>query len=285
MIITRVLNNNTIVSLDQSDEEIVIKGKGIAFGKKSGDPVDEEKVEKIFRLDTKETIRQYQEIIMDIPDDIIEVTERIIEDLKKKTTKKINDKIYITLTDHISNFLERTALGIQFDSSLLWNVQALYPEEYQLATEAVNTIAHHFDLKVPREEANFIAVHIVNSEMDVEFQETVGITNTITEMMQLIEAKFPIIALESGSLDYARFVLHLRFLLQRMIQNGTLHYDKSSHMVALLLKEYPKQAEVVSQIIDLLTKKYQKEIEGERLFLLIHIVRLTTKDNRMTINN
>lgn len=34
MIIKRVLNNNTIISLDKNDEEIVVKGKGIAFGKK-----------------------------------------------------------------------------------------------------------------------------------------------------------------------------------------------------------------------------------------------------------
>ncbi len=33
MIIKRVLNNNTIISLDQNGAEIIVKGKGIAFGK------------------------------------------------------------------------------------------------------------------------------------------------------------------------------------------------------------------------------------------------------------
>ena len=74
---------------------------------------------------------------MEISDDIIELTEEIIEVIKNGTKKTINDKIHITLTDHISNLLERMALGITFDSSLLWNVQALYPEEYQLAVKAV----------------------------------------------------------------------------------------------------------------------------------------------------
>ena len=35
MIIKRVLNNNTIISLDQNGAEIIVKGKGIAFGKKA----------------------------------------------------------------------------------------------------------------------------------------------------------------------------------------------------------------------------------------------------------
>ncbi|MCB6520478.1 PRD domain-containing protein, partial [Parabacteroides distasonis] len=79
---------------------------------------DESKTEKVFTLDTKETIRQYQDIIMEISDDIIELTEEIIEVIKNGTKKTINDKIHITLTDHISNLLERMALGIIFDSSL-----------------------------------------------------------------------------------------------------------------------------------------------------------------------
>lgn len=280
MIIERVLNNNTIVSLDSKGTEIIVKGKGIAFGKKTGQEADERKVEKVFTLDTKETVRQYQEVMMDIDDDIIELTEAIIEEIKNGTDKTINDKIYITLTDHISNLLERLSMGIRFDSSLLWNVQALYPEEYHLATKAVARIKEYFDLAVPNDEANFIAIHIVNSEMDIEFQETVGITEMINQIMIVIQENLEI-SLESDNLelDKARFVLHLRFLLQRIIQGGMLQYDKSDHMVALLMKEYPQQADCVSKIMQVITKKYQKEIEGERLFLLIHVIRLTTAKN------
>ena len=277
MIIKRVLNNNTIISLDQNGAEIIVKGKGIAFGKKPGQEADESKTEKVFTLDTKETIRQYQDIIMEISDDIIELTEEIIEVIKNGTKKTINDKIHITLTDHISNLLERMALGITFDSSLLWNVQALYPEEYQLAVKAVAMIKEHVDLSIPSDEANFIAIHIVNSEMDLEIQETVGITETINQVMSVIEEDMDArIALEHSDLDRARFVLHLRFLLQRIVQDGMLQYDKSDHMMEMLMKEYPQQAACVTKIMQVISEKYQKEIEGERLFLMIHVIRLTT---------
>lgn len=276
MIIERVLNNNTIICLNEKGEELVIKGKGIAFAKKPGQTVDEAKIEKTFTLENKEKVRQYQDIIMDIPEEVIDISEEIIETIKKNTDKTINDKIYITLTDHISNLLERLDMGISFDSSLLWNVQALYPEEYQLAVEAVKLMKQHFDRKIPEDEANFIAIHIVNSEMEVEFQDTVGITETINQILGVINEEFHLLEMEEGNLDYARFVLHLRFLLQRIIQNGNLQLDKSSNMMDLLMKEYPQQSEVVSKIMAIISAKYNKEIDGERLFLLMHVIRLTS---------
>lgn len=50
MIIKRVLNNNAVMSLDKNNEEIIVKGKGIAFQKKNGDSIDEKKIDKIFVL-------------------------------------------------------------------------------------------------------------------------------------------------------------------------------------------------------------------------------------------
>lgn len=55
-----------------------------------------------------------------------------------------------------------------------------------------------------------------------------------------------------------------------------LQYDKSDHMMEMLMKEYPQQAACVTKIMQVISEKYQKEIEGERLFLMIHVIRLTT---------
>lgn len=276
MEIKRVLNNNTIVAFDKKKEEIVVKGKGIAFGKRVGDWIDESLIEKVFILDNKVFVNQYQELIQDVDKEIVEISEQIIEEIKNHTNKKINDKIYITLTDHVSNLLERISLGINFDSSLLWNVQALYPEEYHLALKSVQMIRNYFHLNIPLDEANFIAIHIVNSEMDVEFQETVGITEVINEVMNTVKDNFPEVILDSNSMDYARFVLHLRFLLQRILKNGMIDYHQSEGLIDSLIETYPYQAKNVEQIIKIISQKYSREIDGEKLFLLIHLIKLTT---------
>ena len=44
MIIKRILNNNAVMSVDESGEDIIVKGKGIAFQKKSGDEINQNKI-------------------------------------------------------------------------------------------------------------------------------------------------------------------------------------------------------------------------------------------------
>lgn len=48
MIIKRVLNNNTIISSNSKGVDVLLMGKGIAFGKKKGQVVDMEQIEKTF---------------------------------------------------------------------------------------------------------------------------------------------------------------------------------------------------------------------------------------------
>lgn len=40
MKIEKILNNNAFISIDKSGEEIVVMGRGIAFGKKQGNEVE-----------------------------------------------------------------------------------------------------------------------------------------------------------------------------------------------------------------------------------------------------
>ena len=67
MIIKRILNNNAVMSVDESGEDIIVKGKGIAFQKKSGDEINQNKIDKIFVIKNQEINRRYQEILVHIP--------------------------------------------------------------------------------------------------------------------------------------------------------------------------------------------------------------------------
>lgn len=48
MKIKKVLNNGAVITTNRDGEEIVVLGKGLAFGKKPGDQIDESKIYKIF---------------------------------------------------------------------------------------------------------------------------------------------------------------------------------------------------------------------------------------------
>ena len=51
MKIGKILNNNVVVIFEEGRTEKIVMGRGIAFGKKVGDTIDEEKIDKTFLLE------------------------------------------------------------------------------------------------------------------------------------------------------------------------------------------------------------------------------------------
>ena len=49
MIVDRVINNNIVSTIDDEGAELILMGRGLGFGTKSGNDIDESKVEKIFK--------------------------------------------------------------------------------------------------------------------------------------------------------------------------------------------------------------------------------------------
>lgn len=54
MIIKRILNNNVVITSDENGEETIVMGKGIGYQKAKGDTIDEEKINKVFRISNRE---------------------------------------------------------------------------------------------------------------------------------------------------------------------------------------------------------------------------------------
>ena len=73
MKIKKILNNNAIISENDQKEEIIITGQGVAFGKKDGDWIDNDKIEKTFILKHNETSEKFKLLLEDIPVDYVSI--------------------------------------------------------------------------------------------------------------------------------------------------------------------------------------------------------------------
>lgn len=275
MYIEKILNNNAVVTLDANGKEIIVKGKGIAFKKSVGDIIDESKIEKKFILDNKEINRNYQEIIVNIPNDCIEVSEEVIEIIKQNIEKDLSDQIYVTLTDHISNLLERISMGITFNNTLLWDVKRMYKDEYKAGLKAVEIIRKRFDIKISDDEASFIALHIVNAEMNVEFEKVFEITAMIDKVYSIVEEEFNL-EVDKDNLAYNRFIMHLRFFFERIVNKQSFGVETNDNLLDMMKKEYPKQYQCVEKIAEYVSSKYAEPMDGEILYLMLHVVKLTS---------
>lgn len=50
MVIDKVINNNLVRSINDQQQEILVMGSGLGFKKRPGDPINDEKIEKIYVL-------------------------------------------------------------------------------------------------------------------------------------------------------------------------------------------------------------------------------------------
>ena len=78
MKIIKVINNNVVSALDKDAEEVVIMGKGIGFHAKPGQIVNEEQIEKTFRLEDKKSAGQFARLVERLPVEYLKLSDQII---------------------------------------------------------------------------------------------------------------------------------------------------------------------------------------------------------------
>ena len=273
MKIEKIINNNIVSALDSEGREIVVMGRGLGFGTKAGKEISESKIEKIFRLDSQNTMDRFKELLSNLPLEHIQVSTEIINYAKKVLNRSLNQNIYVTLTDHINFAIERFRKKIRFSNPLLSEIQAFYKEEYLIGEYAVALIEQRIGVRLPIDEAGFIALHIVTAEYNTAMRETIDITNLIQNVVGVVRDYFGI-ALDEVSLNYQRFVTHLRFLAQRIVAEELL--DGGNPEFSRLISEmYPQEYRCSLKIKDYIKETYGYDVtEEETAYLAVHIKRI-----------
>ncbi|OEJ13185.1 hypothetical protein BFL38_01015 [Brachyspira hampsonii] len=275
MIIKKILNNNVVASTSENGQEIIVVGNGIGFRQKAGQEIDDKKIDKIFRMDTEASTDKLKQLFIEVKIESINASSEIIEYAKKNLKKDLNKNIYITLTDHIDFAIERFEKRIDFRNALYWEIRKIYKKEFEIGQYALNIIEKHFSIRLPEEEAAAIATHIVNAEYDGNMSHTESMIGIVKESINVVSL-FVGKQLDEDSLDYQRFVTHLLFFAQRIIEKKFLEV-KSNVLADTIKNEYPEEYKCAIKISDLLSREYGIEIGDEEItFLAVHIIRVVS---------
>ena len=274
MVIEKILNNNAVVSLSDEQSEIIVMGKGIAFGKKRGELIDDDRIEKVFTLKNGDLTNKLKQLIEEIPIEYMAVSEDIIKFTKLQLGKSLNDTIYISLTDHIHYAVERFKKGLIIKNGLLWEIKNLYKEEFQIGLEALKTIEQAFGVGLPEDEAAFIALHIVNAELNEDIGNIMAMTEIVQEILKIVKYHF-LIEFEEESLNYYRFITHLKFFAQRLVNKEFYEDDRQDDLFQIVKTRYTDSYGCALKIKEFINKKYRYIItQDEMMYLTIHIERV-----------
>lgn len=277
MNVIKVMNNSLLLAEDTDGKEVVVMGKGIAFCHRPGDHLNMDKVQKIFVLKDETVTKNYIRLIEETPSQHIEITNYIISYASERLNGKLSDQIFVTLMDHISYALFRYNKNIIIQNRLVWEVKSFYPKEFSIGLHAVDYINKKLSINLPEEEAANIAFHLVSAQTEQgDMEETILTVKMLKDIINIIQYNFSI-TLDKESINYSRFLTHLQFFIQRLL-DGRLHESKNTFIYNQISKEYPdeiKCAKLIGKYVkNLLNKKITNE---DILYLTIHIVRITQK--------
>ena len=271
--ITKVINNNIVCSVDNRGQEIILRGLGIGYQKKKGGAVPDDKVEKVYTMMDPGRSSKLQQLLSEIPLEYLEISTEIIEYAHNTLQKRLSENIYITLTDHISFAISRKNENLEYRNVMLPEIRRFYAQEYDIGRYALKLIRERIQVDLCEDEAGFIALHIVNAELDTNMSDMYQITSLIRDIFEIVRIHYGR-EFNSDSLDYERFVTHLKYFSQRLFSDSVVRSDDGI-LQDMIRSRYTQDYNCALKIKSFVQIKYKKKIsEEEVIFLTIHLHRL-----------
>lgn len=277
IIIEKVINNNIISAYEKSGAEVIVMGRGTGFKKKQGEVVPADQISKIFRIKSRTLTEQFKELLANMPLERVRISDEIISHAKDHLKLKLNQSIYVTLTDHINFAIERVSQGIEPQNALLWEIKRFYPQEFQLGIYALELIQDRLDILLPEDEAGFIALHFVNAEYGTDIRDAVKFPDQMQAIVDIVERDLGIL-LDESSLHYERFMTHIKFLIQRIYRKELLS-SEDRELSLLMQRKYPREYQCSVKVAEYIMQATGSRLsEEEIMYLSVHIRRVSTID-------
>lgn len=273
MIVKKILNNNLVLVIDSQNKEHIVMGKGIGFINTLGKKLRETNIEKVFVLKDEHNMKLYLELLETNSKKNIQFIVEIIKKIQEKMENKLDEKIYITLSDHLIYAIERYKNNIILQNKMLWEIKQFYPKEFKIAMESLLEINDYFNIELPEEEAGNIAFHIVNAQTKkLNMENTISNIKILKDIFNIIQVFYKK-QIDKSSLNYSRFVTHIQFFIERVTENKMLESD-DLFLYNQVISEYSEAFKCSLRI-----KEYIKMLLGieitteELLYIILHIVR------------
>ena len=276
--IKKVLNSSVILVSDEQEKEYIILQKGIGYGRKPGEKVELSEESQIFVPLSSTDRNQFLELLKEIPAAYLELSQKIVAYAENQLHTKLNEHIYLALTDHLHFAVERFKEKVVITNRVFWELKTFYPKEYQIGLYALEIVREKLGIDLPEEEAANVAFHIVNAQKDEDVQydamraaKLIGkIVTLVTYLMKCQPDK--------ESIHYSRFISHLQYFAERFFSDRMLD-SPDDFLYEQIEKGYPKALNCAERVRTLVLKEYDKAITNEEVvYLAVHIQRLISRD-------
>lgn len=269
--VKKIINNNMVRSINEFSQEVILLGKGLGFQKKVGDVIAKESIEKIYLLQDKKYELELIELLANMDFEYIQIVNKIIDYAELSLGKELLGSVYLSLTDHINFAVERFHENQMFKNNLHYEIKNFYPHEYAIGLKAIDFIKESLNVELPVDEASFIAMHILNAQLDQDyFKNTSLMTKIMKDVLRISEMKLDV-HFDTESINYERFITHLKFFAVRLLK-GEKPKDVNALVSDVIKTQYKVAYSCSLDIQAFIREQYEKNVnESELIYLTIHL--------------
>ncbi len=269
--VIKVLNNNGVLVYDMKrEEEAILLGNGIGFGKRVNERFERDENTKRYAIvDREEKKRSGRQVLSGMDMEFLELAGRIVE-LAKTELGELNPNILIPLADHIAVAVERMQNGIILKNPFHGDIRILYPEEYKIALKGRDMIQESSGCVLCEDEVGYIALHIRAGRMDEKLEESLQMITMLRMVVSMVEEALGI-KLDPHSFMFERFMAHLRYLVVRIRDGEAISLDMDEYARTQFPESYVLAERICARLGEELHRQVPREAVGH---LGIHIERL-----------
>lgn len=271
--VMKALNNNSVLVQDETGTSMIFLGKGIGFGKKSGDSITCGAGVEVYRFTETNDHGDAMEIIQGVNPLFIEVAGKILK-LAQIRFHEVDKNILLPLADHIAFSIERMKADMDISNPFASEIALLYKEEYEVALQGKAIIEEMCGYTINEGEVGYITLHVHSARGEDKVSEAMQTAVIIRDSIEEVERDYNI-TINTNSMSYTRLMNHMKFLMLRLQGNEELQIDVGDYVS----KQFPYAYHTAQKICEELRKVYQKDVpETEIGYLALHIERVRTSE-------
>ena len=268
--VSRVLNNNGVIAIDMDDnQEYVLLGKGLGFGKKVSERFEKPEGTSVYRLAEDTERGSARALAQSVEPEFIEIADTVMQEAESRFGS-IDRRVMLPLADHLSFAAARVRNGEQISNPLTEDIRILLYKEYKVAGCIAPLLKQKLQIELDEHETGYIALHVHSAIVDEKVSQAMEIARTVRECISLVEKETGN-SIDVMSLAYNRLMNHVRYMVARTIHGEKLKMNLNEYMSV----KFPEAFDAAERICHEMEKRLGLPMPDIEIgYLAMHLERM-----------
>jgi transcriptional antiterminator len=259
--VVRAFNNNAVLA-SVDEDEFVLAGRGIGFGKKPGDLIDLESVQQQYIEASSDRV-EFLKSVNSLDPKLIGVVSTAV-DLAADMVGELDPSVYVVLSDHLAFAVQRHRTGQNITNHLTEEVRAIFPREFAAAEAVTQYVNSTLDVQLPADESAFIALHLNAARTGNSIKRPLNIANQLATAVTLVQEHFG--GADEESLE------ELLHAVRRLIHRTNKGPVRKNRMARFIESSLPEEMGVARAVINgIAGNRSQANWDGETAFFAVFL--------------